>query len=145
MMMGRHPLAERLVVGLELGKWPLGRFRDCYPNEACDKIVVLTRNGGGNRAEYQEVFDNLRKHPNYLSDHDDPFDSTYAEIEFSVPKDLSEVLAGAKEMGLGYKPFHERFHDLMGRMQSGNKDPLADAAMKNAEPLMNQLKKILGA
>jgi hypothetical protein len=67
------------------------------------EIHVYTRNGGGNRQHWSFSYENdageacecpgciiehrLPKHPNYLSDHDDDFDCTYATIHFSVPEE----------------------------------------------------------
>jgi hypothetical protein len=68
------------------GKWHSGRYRDCYLQDG--KIVLYTRNGGGNREDY---FPNeIRNHPNYVCDYDDDFDCTYAYIEFSIPKEYVE-------------------------------------------------------
>lgn len=72
-------------------KWyPTGRFRDIYVDD--DKIILYTRNGGGNRNSYQWVFDLLETHPNYMRDYDDDFDCTYAYIEFSIPENLQEFM-----------------------------------------------------
>jgi hypothetical protein len=78
-----------------------GRFRDIYLNEDGTKIILRTRNGGGNRESYWYVFEILRSHPNYLNDYDDEFDNTYAYIEFSVPKEaegLCNILAKREEL-----------------------------------------------
>jgi len=142
MMMGNHPLIKIFIVGLHLDPkvWPLGRFRDAYSNEACDKIIVLTRNGGGNREYLQDVMDNIKKHPNYISDADVPMDSTYAEIIFSVPEPLKEIMAQAKEISLGYKPFDVRFKELMKKLEHGDKeDTEVKQVIKNTEPLMKAI------
>lgn len=62
------------------------RFRNCFVNIKERKIEVYTRVGGGNRGMgFGE--EELRKHPNYLYDEDDDFDSTYATYYFSIPKE----------------------------------------------------------
>lgn len=93
MIFGRNPAAEALLAMLHLTPSEVGRFRDCYPNEDGSKIIVYTRNGGGNREEHQPVLDALSKHPNWIRDYDDDFDSTYASIEFSVPEEFKKVVA----------------------------------------------------
>ena len=80
-------------------RWNSGRFRDIYLNEDGTKIILFTRNGGGNRESYFP--DDIRKHSNYLTDYDDDFDSTYAYIEFSVPKGFKRLI---KKLSTGEKP-----------------------------------------
>lgn len=74
--------------------WTTGRFRDIYINEDGSEIILYTRNGGGNREAYFYIFDILSKHPNYLRDWDDDFDSTYAYIAFSIPDDFKMLISG---------------------------------------------------
>ena len=80
-------------------KWNSGRFRDIYLNEDGTKIILFTRNGGGNRENYFPH--DIVGHPNYLTDYDDDFDSTYAYIEFSVPKEFKRLLI---KLSTGEKP-----------------------------------------
>ena len=80
-----NPDAAVLIGFLGLNKEIFGRYRNIYLNKAGDKIIVYTRCGGGNRTEYERVFEMMKRHPNYLRDYDDEHDSTYAYIEFSVP------------------------------------------------------------
>lgn len=78
------------ILGLESSAF--GRYRDIsakLDEEGNIYIVVLTRCGGGNRDEYQETIDKLKKHDWYFKDYDESFDSTYACIEFKV--DLNTV------------------------------------------------------
>ena len=103
---GVDDLAPILLKILDLdqpdGKFDTGRFRDIYLNEDGTKIILLTRNGGGNRDDYQNIFDSLEAdHPNYITDFDDDFDSTYAYIEFSIPDQFKEDL---KALATGKKP-----------------------------------------
>lgn len=102
------------------------RFRDCFvgelsnsdegdqfgiPKKKTDEqkvISVYTRVGGGNREDYQDRIDELRKHPNYIKDYDDDFDSTFATFVFSVPdewkSDFDKLLGGeATEISEAYK------------------------------------------
>lgn len=116
---GRNPFSGVLlkVLGIDQddGKYPSGRFRDIFLNEDATKILLYTRNGGGNRENYQYVFDALSKHPNYISDNDDYFDCTYATIEFSVPETHKEFV---KEFMTGEKPesVGEKFNKTMAEL-----------------------------
>lgn len=92
MLFGQYPAADILLAVLNLDRSKVGRYRDCYPNKDGTKIIVHTRNGGGNRNEYQSVFDELSKHPCYESDNDQDFDCTYADIIFRVPEQHSELV-----------------------------------------------------
>ena len=53
LMHGMNPLAGILLKMLEIdqegSKYSSGRFRDIYLNEDGKKIILFTRNGGGNR------------------------------------------------------------------------------------------------
>lgn len=90
MMFGTNPMSDILLATLGLKRDDVGRFRDTYLADG--KIAIYTRNGGGNRETYQEVIDELAKHPCYLSDEDDDFDCTYATIYFSYPAEFAEQL-----------------------------------------------------
>jgi hypothetical protein len=91
MLFGTNPIAPVLKQVLRLdveGGYDTGRFRDIYIEN--DKIILYTRNGGGNRECYQDIIDLLAEHPNYITDYDDDFDCTYAYIEFSIPDEFKE-------------------------------------------------------
>lgn len=88
----RHESSELLGM-LNLRPTQLGRYRDCYFSKDGERIIIFTRNGGGNRRNYQSVIDILKKHPNYITDYDDDFDETYASIEFSIPEEHKERAA----------------------------------------------------
>ncbi len=104
MLFGKNVFAEALLKILNLNKEETGRFRDCYLSDA-NTIVVYTRNGGGNREEYQSVIDKLKTHPNYKKDYDDDFDCTYCSIEFNVPEQYKEFIAKlTEEAGVGKNP-----------------------------------------
>lgn len=68
------------------------RFRDCFVDTENEQpeIHLYTRVGGGNREDYEEQIEELRKHPNYLRDFDDDFDNTFATFAFSVPEEFKE-------------------------------------------------------
>lgn len=97
MLFGENASQKGFLFGL-LNKTQddFGRYRDIYVTE--DHIVVHTRNGGGNREDYEDVFDEMSEHPLYAYDEDDEFDCTYANIYFHHPEEYKEVL---KEMAKG--------------------------------------------
>jgi hypothetical protein len=76
---------------LNLTQDDVGRYRDIYVVE--DYIVIHTRNGGGNREDYEDVFEALSQHPLYAYDEDDDFDCTYADIYFRYPDGYEEILS----------------------------------------------------
>lgn len=102
-LFGTNPMAPLLlkILGIDQpdGKYRSGRFRDVHLNAKGTTIILFTRNGGGNRESYFPK--NIREHPNYLTDYDDSFDSTYAYIEFSVPTRFQEAL---KKLATGKEP-----------------------------------------
>jgi hypothetical protein len=123
----------------EFGFYPTGRFRDIYfENEECSvpKIILYTRNGGGNRDWYEYVFELLSSHPLYLTDYDDDFDSTYAYIEFKAPESVIKFFEGVKT---GKIPnVSEKFKSEIEAMEAG-KEPNA-AIMEVLEKIVNELK-----
>jgi len=128
--------------------WPTGRFRDIYLSNDGKKIVLFTRNGGGNRSSYNYVFEILKRHPNYVTDYDDDFDSTYASIEFSVPQKFIEN--GFVEMLMAYGAGQPetpmlRFKKLIERIGSGkaDDDPDVKRALDVTAKLMEDFQKIL--
>lgn len=90
LVFGQNPASEVILATLGIKKEDTGRFRDCFI--ANGEIAIYTRNGGGNRGEYQGVIDELAKHPCYLRDEDDDFDCTYATIYFKFPDEYAEEL-----------------------------------------------------
>ena len=81
---------------LNKGPGDFGRYRDIYVTD--EHIVVHTRNGGGNREDYEDVFDEMSDHPLFVYDEDDAFDCTYANFYFVHPTEYTDVL---KEMAVG--------------------------------------------
>lgn len=81
---GYNPSSAQLLNLLQLSPGDFGRYRDIYSTDGF--IVVHTRCGGGNRDEYQGVFDRATEHPWYDHDEDCDFDCTYADIFFKIPE-----------------------------------------------------------
>jgi len=138
-LFGMNPFAGMLLklYELETEKYPTGRFRDIYVKKEGNEFVVVlyTRNGGGNREDYEEVFEALSKHPNYIRDYDDDFDCTYASIEFSVPKEKFEIIEHIQSI-TGSKAPMEKFQEMISNMEKGNND---DPNVKNALEVGKQI------
>ena len=109
----------------DAGFFPTGRFRDIFferDESGKASIILYTRNGGGNRPAYEWVFELLSAHPLYLGDWDDDFDSTYAYIKFSAPKEVEEFFEGVKAGK--FERVSERFQREIKEMDEG-KEPNA--------------------
>jgi hypothetical protein len=98
MVFGVNGLAGPLLHSLNIDPASVSRFRDCFLSDE-DTIVIYTRTGGGNRAEYAEENELLRGHSSYLRDEDDSFDSTYALFHFALPEEFKPFLEKAKANG----------------------------------------------
>lgn len=91
------------------------RFRDAYINEK-GLITVLTRTGGNNREDYYQENGWLSSHDNYVTDHDDSFDNTYALWYF---KPLPEYEDLAKAVGAKEPDLREKYASLIAKL-TGN-------------------------
>lgn len=123
MLFGTNELSPALLKILDIdqpnGNFSSGRFRDISLNEDGTEIILYTRNGGGNREEYQSIFDHFSdSHSNYLHDYDDDFDSTYAYIVFTVPEEYKEDL---KHFASGNIPetVSDKFQKLLSELKKG--------------------------
>lgn len=101
-MLGKHP-----------DEYP--RFRDCFMGKVFtdgelneykipvkkhgneELISVYTRVGGGNRNDYEKEIVQLKLMPEYVSDFDDNFDSTFATFVFNVPDKFKDDFHKIKE------------------------------------------------
>lgn len=159
---GTYPAASILRAMLDLepeGRWPVGRFRDIYPfrTEAGElQIILYTRNGGGNRYHWEFTYEEhspgdkcpcpgciiehqLPKHPNYVHDYDDDFDSTYAYIVFSVPELHVESVETLLNIG-GSRDPQKMFTDLIEKLNTGDtSDPDVVAFMQRMKPTMQKI------
>lgn len=124
-------LLKVLGINQDDGRWPAGRFRDIYLNEDGTRILLYTRNGGGNRDCFEEGDDDCRctgcvitrilpQHPHYVRDYDDDFDCTYATIEFRVPP---EYEAEMRALATGKSPpsVGEKFQALVEVLEKGGR------------------------
>jgi hypothetical protein len=113
MLFGENASQSEFLFAL-LGKTreDFGRYRDIYVTD--EHIVVHTRNGGGNRDDYEYVFDEMSEHPLYAYDEDDDFDCTYANIYFRHPAEHAEVL---KELAEGTITPSEKWQMLFAALE----------------------------
>lgn len=116
MVFGENVEQEDILLGiLNLSKGDFGRYRDIYVTEKY--IIVHTRNGGGNRESYEDVFDEMSEHPLYAFDEDDDFDCTYANIYFNHPEEYHAELV---EMAKGTITPSEKWSILLESLNSNN-------------------------
>lgn len=139
MLFGRNPLAELLLAMLGYTPADVGRFRDCFPNGDGTEIHIFTRNGGGNREEYSDVFAALSTHPNYLGDADDSYDCTYAIIRFSVPEKYREIVKEIADK-IDTTPPAEKFQLLMKNLNEGKDNAVTSRAKEIGEKLFGFIK-----
>jgi len=157
MLHGRNPFSSIFLrildIDQENGNWFSGRIRDIHLNKEADKIILYTRNGGGNREHWDDedeegenctctgciITYNLPKHPNYISDYDDDFDNTYAYVEFSVPEE-HKVLVKEFMTGEDPKTVHQKFMDTMEEMEKMNEEDLEND--ERFKPILNIFKNI---
>ena len=113
MLFGENASQSEFLFSL-LGKTAgdFGRYRDIYVTD--EHIVVHTRNGGGNREDYEDVFAEMEDHPLYAYDEDDDYDCTYANIYFKHPAEHVEVL---KEMAKGTITPSEKWQMLFAALE----------------------------
>ena len=97
MLFGVNPDTDTLLSLLGKTTGDFGRFRNVYMEDGY--IVVHTRNGGGNREDYEDIFDEMSEHPWYSHDADDDFDCTYANIYFKVPEDKIKTYVALLDQG----------------------------------------------
>lgn len=113
MLFGKNPATAALLQILGKTEADFGRFRDVFLGDGL--IAVYTRNGGGNRDDYQEVFEEMRKHPNFVGDEDDSFDCTYCTYYFTYPEEYKEILTQLQDAdkfdpGKMWTEFFEKFN-----------------------------------
>lgn len=156
-LFGVNQFAQVWMAMLDLGAGDVGRFRDCYLDGAekdADtgevtmteaRICVYTRNGGGNREEYQAVIDTLAEHPCYARDYDDDFDCTYCTIEFRVPEKFKAIVNGFvredwQAVAQSSTPPSVKWSSLFEKMQGRDgSDPQVKRALEVGRGIFEQL------
>jgi hypothetical protein len=110
-----NPDSDKLLSLLGKTKADFGRFRNVYMEDGC--IVVHTRNGGGDREDYEDVFDEMSEHPWYSHDADDDFDYTYANIYFKIPEGSQETYMALMDFNKGENP-SKQWSELLAIIES---------------------------
>lgn len=125
--------AEKLLNMLNLERDDFGRYRDAYLNADGTVIIVYTRCGGGNREDYDYVFESMEDHSQYIRDYDDEYDETYCYFEFDVPE---VYLEKTKEMATGKEPLNvsEKFNEAIKEIQKPGSE-----AEKRAKEVMKRI------
>lgn len=140
-ILGVHPFAKQLLSILGLNVSEYGRLRDVYLKKKDEKLVIIvfTRNGGGNRETFEtEVFEKLRKLPNYLCDYDDDFDSTYAYIEFSIPEKFIEVTEEIYQIAPEERGI-KLFMQIMDNVNGNSSNPYVNRAVEVSKELVEKI------
>lgn len=138
---GITPEAEKYIQECREKKYyASGRFRDIYLNADGSRIILYTRNGGGNRESYPHIFSILASHPNYITNYDDDFDCTYCYYEFSVPDEYKEDAKNLTILAGGNGGHSERFQQLLKDLESGKDTPEVQNALQVGEKLFDQMK-----
>lgn len=118
MLFGMNPDSDKLLEFLGKTREDFGRFRNVYMEDGY--IVVHTRNGGGNRESYEDVFEEMAEHPWYSHDEDDDFDCTYANIYFKIPEDSTKTFVALHGLNEGKNP-KEQWASLLAMMEAFKK------------------------
>ena len=142
MVFGMNPDADKLLSLLGKTAGDFGRFRNVYMEDGY--IVVHTRNGGGNREDYEDVFDEMSDHPWYSHDADDDFDCTYAYFYFRVPEAFKPIFETFKDLGAG-KDLNptEKFAKMIEDLQNGNSTPETERALEVGKSIVEQIGKAI--
>lgn len=90
---GAHPTQVFALALIDKSSDDFPRYRDAMIADDWKSCLILTRTGGGNRAEYKKLIDELKTWPSYVCDDDCQFDATYAIFKFDIAQDR---LADAK-------------------------------------------------
>ena len=133
LLFGENKDTNVLLGVIELTKQDFSRFRDIFLNKEGTKIIVLTRLGGGNRKEYKERIEILRRNKYYIRDYDDDYDNTYAYFEFKIQDkylDMCKNIAPKEDR----PSLKEMFEKEIEEMQVDGSD-----AQKRAEKIMDKI------
>lgn len=158
LIFGQNPFSGLLLEVIGTTRDAVPRYRDCYLNEAGDRIIIHTRTGGGNRGHYDSLArhknectyddcvhegpfnEDLRVLPGFLYDADDDFDCTYADFHFEVPEPFREQVKLLREIGASEAPAGERWQAMLEGLR-GRKtdDPRVARALEIGERIAAQL------
>lgn len=86
MVMGTSPVAGLCLALLGIDPKTAPRLRDAWLSDDGERIIVLTRTGGGNRSSYEEENSMMTQVEGFLADHDDIRDDTFAHFVYAAPE-----------------------------------------------------------
>ena len=162
MLFGYNPLTGVVLSSLNLDTTKIPRFRDAYFEGDNNRLVIFTRTGGGNRDYYESVEsrradwwgddepteedlegpynEDLRNHPNFISDEDDDFDCTYAYFYYSIPESFTPIFETLKDLAAGKEPNPMvRFKKMIEDLDSGQTTPETIRAMEVGTALVEAI------
>lgn len=143
LMMGVNPFAGLLlkILGFTQPAEQIPRLRDCYVDSE-GYVVVLTRTGGGNRAEYTAENQALASRAGFVSSTDWEIDSTYAEWRYNAPEEHSTLVLQLAECGARCN-LTEKFQTVLADLDSPSPKPSTQAALERLKPLADQIARIM--
>lgn len=143
LLFGVNPTAPLLLAILGTDEVQVPRFRDCFLKG--DRIVIHTRTGGGNRAEYVEQNARLRELSGFMEDHDDAYDSTYAHFVYAIPEKFTMTCKILKEYGAERDP-EQAWAALFAKLQDPKMkdDPQVVEALAKMQPVIEQINAATG-
>jgi len=107
--------APALLEMLGIRAQEVPRFRDAYLSG--NYIVIHTRTGGGNRADFVARNEQLRQLPGFVRDADAPNDCTFANFYYEIPPQARALCEKLRDMGAEFDPaerwqrLHEKLED----------------------------------
>lgn len=116
MVFGINEMARPFLELLKIDHRDVPRFRDCFLFHDGQSLVIYTRTGGGNREEFKDDNEKMRRWPGYLRDEDDSFDRTYALFHFAVPYEIKEAIQTLLINGWGVDP-SKRWAEALERLR----------------------------
>lgn len=137
MLFGENSHASELLDILDLDRAMFGRYRDCFLNSDGRIIIVLTRCGGPNRQDFDDVFVRMRKHDRFIEDSDDPSDETYCYFTFEVPV-LYLTQTRPLATGKPFKTIGQKFDEEAKLLDKGDKGA-TERANKIAASMQKQI------
>ena len=140
MLVGTNQNADLLLAFVGIHKECIPRYRDIWTDGKT--IKVFARIGCGNKAQYQYFYDKLPNIENFVSVCDDPYDETYAHVEFrplAVPNLTPETVLAMLD-ALKTEPPMVKFSKLLDKVKAGDEnDPDVKRAMNVGLAIFGQI------